>query len=84
MNATIGKNNLLRKERLEAAFKMFDRNGDGKISADEMRFLFNEGKTQGISDKIWEQWINEVDKNADGGISYEEFKDMMVALLNRS
>ncbi len=68
VNATIGRNNLLTKERLETAFKMFDKNGDGRISAEEMRFLFNEGKTQGIPEAIWKKWIDEVDKNSDGGV----------------
>lgn len=68
VNATINKTNLLKKEKLETAFKMFDRNGDGRISADEMRFLFNEGKTHGIPEKVWDEWIQQVDKNQDGGV----------------
>jgi len=82
VNATISRNNLLKKERLEAAFKIFDRNGDGRISADEMRFLFNEGKTHDVPEKVWEEWIKQVDKNYDGGISLDEFKEMMVGLMN--
>jgi len=84
VNATIGRNNLLTKERLEAAFKIFDKNGDGRISAEEMRFLFNEGKTQGIPEEIWNKWIDEVDKNSDGGINLEEFKDMMFSLMTKN
>jgi len=83
VSATISKNNVLKKERLEAAFKMFDKNGDGRISADEMRFLFNEGKTHGIPEKVWNEWISQVDKNSDGGISLDEFKEMMVSLITK-
>jgi len=33
-----------------------------------MRFLFNEGKTHGIPEKVWSEWIKQVDKNQDGGV----------------
>jgi len=35
-----------------------------------MRFLFSEGKTQGIPEKVWEDWIRQVDKNSDGGVIF--------------
>jgi len=84
VNATISKKNLLKKEKIESVFKMFDKNGDGRISADELRSLFNDGKTHGIAEGVWNDWITQVDKNSDGGISLEEFKDMMFSMLNRA
>ena len=33
-----------------------------------MRFLFNEGKTHGIPETVWTDWIQQVDKNSDGGV----------------
>jgi calcium-dependent protein kinase len=80
VNGTINRTNILTKERLEAAFKLFDKDGDGSITADEMRVLFNQGKTQGIPENVWKNWIKEVDANGDGGISLKEFKDMMLKL----
>jgi len=46
--------------------------------------LFNEGKTHGIPENVWDEWISQVDKNADGGISLEEFKEMMVSLISKA
>jgi calcium-dependent protein kinase len=83
VNATISKSDLLTKERLEAAFKVLDKNGDGKISANEIRLLFNEEKTHDLPQLIWRYWISEVDKNLDGTISLEEFKEMMVSLMSK-
>jgi calcium-dependent protein kinase len=82
VNATISKSRLLKDERLQAAFKVFDRNGDGVISAEEMKFLFNEGKTHGVPPEIWNKWIGQVDQNSDGGVSFDEFKNMMVTLMS--
>jgi len=84
VNATISKQNLLTKDRLEAAFKMFDKDGNGKITADEMRHIFNnEGKAAGVPQDYWDEWIKEVDDNGDGGISLKEFKEMMMGLLDK-
>jgi len=36
-----------------------------------MRVLFNEGKTQGVPENVWEEWIKQVDENGDGGVTKE-------------
>ena len=38
-----------------------------------MRFLFNEGKTHGVPEKVWEDWIRQVDKNYDGGVKFPKY-----------
>lgn len=55
---------------------MFDKDGSGEISPDEIReVLSNSGNT--LSMKIIEQVIGEVDVNGDGLISFDEFRVMM-------
>jgi calcium-dependent protein kinase len=77
--ASISQQKLLNKEKLEATFKMFDKDGNGTISADEIKSILCQG---GSSDmEAIEQIIKENDINGDGEISLTEFKDMMLRIL---
>jgi calcium-dependent protein kinase len=77
--AATNRQNILNKEKLEATFKMFDKDGSGSISAEEIRsFLGNSFTDQKSLDAI----IKEVDENGDGEISLVEFKDMMLKYLS--
>ena len=60
-----------------AAFKVFDKNGDGKISKEELKHVMcNVGEK--LSDEEAEEMIKEVDVNADGYIDYNEFVKMLL------
>ncbi|KAL4488264.1 hypothetical protein ABPG73_001675 [Tetrahymena malaccensis] len=78
--ATINREQLLSKQRLDVAFKMFDKDGSGTLSIDEIRDLF--GNQIGISEKVWREMLTEADDNGDGQISFKEFKDMMLKLVD--
>jgi len=76
--AALNRQKVLSKEKLEATFKMFDKDGSGTISAEEIKNVL--GVT--FSDqKALDAVIKEVDINGDGEISLVEFKEMMVKLL---
>lgn len=79
--ATINKNQILQENKLQDAFKLFDKNGDGSISAAEIKDVLGVGKKFG-SEKIFDDIIKEVDINGDGVITYEEFKCMMKKFLS--
>lgn len=70
--ATINKKKLLSNEKLEAAFRLFDRDNSGYISAEEVRDVLGIGKN--TNEKVWDEIVNEVDVNGDGEISFKEFK----------
>jgi len=55
---------------------MFDQDGNGKISAEELRNVLG-GHNSDKSDKIWQDMIKEVDENGDGEIDFDEFTHMM-------
>lgn len=61
------------------AFNLFDKDGSGSISADEVKSVLGVGKN--IDEKIWNEIVREVDENGDGEISFLEFKIMMEKLL---
>lgn len=75
--ATINKQKLLNKEKLETTFKMFDKDGSGTITADEIKSVL--GKA--VDKKLLEEMVKEVDENGDGEISLVEFKEMMLKFL---
>ena len=64
---------------------MFDLNGDGSISIDEMRHMFSDKIINSqAGEKLLEEIMNEVDANNDNVISYEEFNNAMTVLLRKS
>lgn len=77
--ATMDKRKLLTNEKLEVAFNLFDRDGGGSISANEVKEVL--GLNKNIDEKVWNEIISEVDGNGDGEISFLEFKTMMQKLL---
>jgi Ca2+-binding EF-hand superfamily protein len=61
---------------LEYAFKVFDKDGSGAISVDEIMLIFK--KTSADVDKqVFEKMIKDADENNDGEIEFEEFKNIM-------
>jgi len=66
---------LLTNDKLAAAFKMFDKDGSGMISTDEIKTVLQQGGN--ISDDALKLIIKQVDENGDGEISFEEFTHMM-------
>ena len=56
-------------EYLQNAFSLFDRDGSGKISIEELKVVLGQGRDPEIFNEI----IKQVDQNGDGEIDIEEF-----------
>jgi len=66
-----------KEEHLKAAFRTFDQDGSGKISASELRHvMYSLGEK--LTDSEINEMIREADIDGDGQINYEEFVKMMV------
>ncbi|OLQ16815.1 EF-hand domain pair family protein [Cryptosporidium hominis] len=71
------------EDELIEAFKVFDRDGNGFISAAELRHVMtNLGEK--LSDEEVDEMIREADVDGDGQIMYEEFTKMMLSKLQVS
>ena len=80
LTVNIKKEKLLNEETLDNAFKMFDIDGNGYITIDELK------KTMPLeitSKSGWKELVSEVDKDGDYQISFKEFKEMMEKLINQ-
>ena len=54
---------------------MFDKNGNGKLSIEEIIEVF------GGEENYWKKVIEDVDLNKDGQVDYKEFK-LMMGIIN--
>lgn len=93
--ATCNRQNMLSKDKLEVAFKMFDKvqkknnkirqiyyiiqDNSGALDVSELKNVF---RGANVSDEMWNEIIKEVDENQDGQIQFQEFKKMMLKLLD--
>ena len=60
--------------KLQAAFRMFDRDGSGLVSAEELGTILSGGSSE------FDEMVRQYDVNGDGEISFEEFTTMMKKL----
>jgi calcium-dependent protein kinase len=66
--AATSQQNLTSEEKLRAAFNMFDKDGSGIISADEIREVLCFGGANSLSAEAVDAIIKQVDENGDGEI----------------
>ena len=64
------------EEEMLEAFRVFDTDGNGSITADELRQIFNNLGEKSTEEEIADM-IEEADTDGDGEINYQEFVAMM-------
>ena len=75
--ASIDKVRLLTDEKLRLAFGLFDKDGGGSISPEEIKTTLVGSSDTTIEDDVWQKILEEVDVDGSGEISYDEFSLMM-------
>ncbi|KAM3144380.1 hypothetical protein pb186bvf_003544 [Paramecium bursaria] len=78
--ATMDRKKAVQKEKLKEAFQVFDKDGNGFISEAEIKEVLGPSLV-GYDEGMWHQMIMEIDQNGDGQISYEEFCEMMMKVI---
>ena len=67
-----------KEQELKEAFRVFDKNGDGFISAEELKLVMSRLGEE-LTDQELEEMISEADKGGDKQVNFEEFKMMMTS-----
>lgn len=78
--ASIDKTSLLTDEKLRIAFSLFDKDGGGSISPEEVKSTLV-GSDSTIEQEVWNKIIAEVDVDGSGEIDFAEFSLMMRNIL---
>lgn len=90
MTAAIDKIQLLNDKNLQIAFSMLDKNNSKAIEKSEITNKFiacNLHTATLMRDQgdymDWSEIMDEIDKNKDGKIQYQEFKEYMEQFINK-
>jgi len=76
--AAMDKKVYLKEETVWAAFRVFDRDGDGKITQAELKQVLSAGNMDEVATATQiTELMKDVDQNGDGEIDFKEFMEMM-------
>lgn len=75
--ATLDRKLYLQEDVCWAAFRVFDRDGDGVISKEEIADVLGDGDVKSVAMRDIADLMKDVDANGDGEIDFQEFMQMM-------
>jgi len=76
--ASLEKKHYLKESVCWKAFSIFDRDGDGHISIEDLKHVLNSRGFEEVGPEVVEQLMNDFDYNGDGLLNFEEFMLMML------
>lgn len=81
LRAVIDKEKIICDDKLEKTFKLFDKDGGGSITPDELKTFL--GISSKYSDKVWNEIISQIEHKNDNELTLDEFKKMMKLILKK-
>eukprot|EP00746_Dinoflagellata_sp_MGD_P007061 gnl/MRDRNA2_/MRDRNA2_113949_c0_seq1.p1 gnl/MRDRNA2_/MRDRNA2_113949_c0~~gnl/MRDRNA2_/MRDRNA2_113949_c0_seq1.p1 ORF type:complete len:258 (+),score=51.66 gnl/MRDRNA2_/MRDRNA2_113949_c0_seq1:51-824(+) len=72
------------REEFVQAFKIFDRDGNGYVDAQELRYMMQNHGTMRLTDDEVNEMMSDADVNGDGKLNFEEFIHLMMAPIGDS
>lgn len=75
--ATLDRKMYLQEDICWAAFRVFDRDGNGRISKEEIALVLGDGDVASVAMRDIAELMTDVDSNGDGEIDFQEFMEMM-------
>ena len=78
--AAINRKNLLSEEKMQTCFNIFDKDKSGKISVTELKEMLQGNNV--VEDNVWQDLMQQADRNGDGELEYEEFKELLMKMIN--
>lgn len=86
VSAGMGESIILKDNNLKKAFEMIDHKSDGFIDKDDLSRAFNafNGTSENQMDDIWREFIGDIDKDADGKITFEQFSEAMTKQVTQN
>ena len=81
IRAAVDKSIFLDETVLKFAFKYFDTNNSGEITYESIKSIFKEHIKSASIDESLKKIMDEVDKNKDGKINYDDFCELMKKIL---
>jgi calcium-dependent protein kinase len=82
LRSAVNPEMLLTDKNLALAFSAFDKDGSGLLSLDEIKNALGILSNQESSNVI-KNIMKEIDTNGDGNISFSEFKELMIKVMNQ-
>ncbi|CAD8141750.1 unnamed protein product [Paramecium pentaurelia] len=80
VTASMNRDKSLSKKKIEQAFKLFDLDGNGFITKQEINELFGNE----IDENMWQDILKDCDINKDGMISMNEFVNLLETKIKRT
>ncbi|CAD8214550.1 unnamed protein product [Paramecium pentaurelia] len=71
---------ILSRQRIEQSFKLFDLDGNGLITKQELNELFDEE----IDEEMWQEILDQCDTDNDGMINLNEFINLLENKISKN